>query len=69
MSNIEFDADQQFRRQAYASQLQRNSGRGMAGWLVKKGIIKDESQASGIFVIVIVINCAIAAFLIYKFVL
>ncbi len=68
MSNIEFDADQQFRRQVYAGQQQRSSS-GMARWLVKKGIIKDESQASGIFLIVIVINFVIATYLIYKFVL
>ncbi len=69
MSNIEFDTDQQFRKQAYAGQLQRNSGRGMAGWLVKKGIIKDETQASGILIFVVIINFALMAFLVYKFVL
>ncbi len=68
MSNIEFDADQQFKRQVYANQQRPSSG-GMAGWLVKKGIIRDESQASGILVLVVVINFALMAFLFYKFVL
>lgn len=68
MANIEFDADQQFRKQIYANQLQRSSG-GMAGWLVKKGIIKDESQAGTVLVGIAILNFAIMAFLIYKFVL
>lgn len=69
MSNIEFDADQQFKRQVYSGQQQRSSSGGMAGWLVKKGIIKDESQASGILILVVIINFALMAFLVYKFVL
>lgn len=68
MSNIEFDTDQQFRRQAYATQQQRNSG-GMAGWLVKKGIIKDESQAGGILMGIVLVNFILMGFVIYYFVL
>ncbi len=42
---------------------------GMAAWLVKKGIIKDESNAKGILVAIVVADFVIAALVIYFFVL
>ena len=42
---------------------------GMAGWLIKKGIIKTESGAKGFLVGVVFFDFIIAALVIYFFVL
>jgi hypothetical protein len=69
MSNIEFENDQfqsQFKSRAVFGQPQTP---GMAAWLVRKGIIKDEASASKILNGVVIFNFVLAAFLIYYFVL
>lgn len=68
MSNVEFETDQQQYGSRAPLNQQSNSG-GMAGWLMKKGIIKDESQAGVILIVVVVFNFLLAAFLVFKFVL
>lgn len=68
MSNVEFETDQQQYGSRLSPNQQNNSG-GMAGWLVRKGIIKDESQAGAVLIAVVIINFLLTAFLIYKYVL
>jgi hypothetical protein len=40
----------------------------MASWMMKKGIIKDESKAGNILIGIVILNFAITAFLIYYFI-
>jgi hypothetical protein len=42
---------------------------GMANWLLKKGVIKEESQAKGVLVGIMIINFIVMGFVVYKFVL
>lgn len=67
--SVEFENDYrpttQFTQQGFPGQ---QSGRGMAGWLVKKGIINDESQAKGILVGVVCFNFLAMAVIFYIFV-
>ncbi len=79
MSDIQFDTDQiQYSRptRLVTNQQQLNGvgfgsggGKGMAGWLVRKGIIKDESQAGGILIGVVIFNFILTGVVIYLFVL
>lgn len=80
MSDIQFDTDQiQYTRptRLVNNQPQNSanyggpsgSGKGMAGWLVRKGLIKDESQAGGILIGVVIFNLALTGLVIYFFVL
>ena len=68
MSNIEFETDQipQFRSRQTLGSPQMPA---MAAWLIKKGIIKDESQAGGVLVGIIMFNILLTAVVIYFFVL
>ena len=75
MSNVEFENDfnpGQAPSQSFASSVQNayqpQSGRGMAGWLVRKGIIQEESQAKGILLGVVVLNIILTVFVIYYFI-
>lgn len=65
---IEFESDQlqnQFRSRTVLGQPQVP---GMASWLMKKGIIKDESKAGNILIGIVIFNFLLTAFLIYYFV-
>ncbi len=77
MSNVEFENDfspgqpstsQQFTSAQQNYYPQNNSTRGMAGWLLKKGIISDESQAKGILLGVVVFNVIVTIIVIYYFI-
>ena len=66
--NIQFETDQQqFRpqRQIYS----QPQSKGMAAWLVRKGLISDESQAGNILVGVVALNFILTAIVIYFFIL
>ncbi len=66
--SVEFESDQfqnQYRSRTVLGQPQVPS---MASWLMKKGIIKDESKAGNILIGIVVFNFALTAFLIYYFV-
>jgi len=68
MSNIEFEADKiqaQFRSRTVFGSPQMP---GMAAWLLKRGIIKDESSAGNVLIGIVIFNFCLAAFLIYYFV-
>lgn len=67
MSNeVQFDTDSQ-NMQAYRNVMNQRRPSGIASLLIKFGIIKDESQAPIAQILIIVINLAITAFVIYKF--
>ncbi len=64
--NIQFETDQpQFRSQPTFNQPQTS---GMTAWLIRKGIIKDESQAGVILGGVVLFNFLLTALVIYFFV-
>ena len=68
MSEIEFDADnrqQQFTSRAVLGQQQVP---GMAAWLMKKGIIKDESKAGTILVGIVIFNIIVTAIVVAVFI-
>jgi hypothetical protein len=66
MNNIEFSSDQQQFKSRNDLGGRRTSG--MASWLIKKGIAKDETQASNILLILIILNFILTAFVMYKFI-
>lgn len=66
--NIQFETDQpQFRSTQQASFNQSQTS-GMTAWLIRKGIIKDESQAGAILGGVVIFNFLLTALVIYFFV-
>ena len=70
MSNIEFETDQEISSQFKSrTVLGRPQVPGMAAWLMKKGIIKDESQAGGVLVGIVLFNIVVTIVVIYFFVL
>ena len=65
--SIEFNTDQpQFKMR---TDLNQRSGSGITGWLIKRGIVKDEASAKNVLLILIVLNFILTAFVIYKYVL
>ncbi len=50
----------------YAQQV---SSGGMAGWLVKNGLIKEESQAKSLLLGVVIFNILITVLVVYFFIL
>ena len=65
MSDIQFDTDQvQYRSRTVLGQAQVP---GMAAWLVKKGVIKDEAQAGKVLVALAIFNLVVAALIFYYF--
>jgi hypothetical protein len=66
--NVQFDMDQQGK---FTSRALLGSSQipGMAAWLVKKGIIKNESSAKGVLVAIVIGDFIVAALVIYFFVL
>ncbi|MEO8637433.1 MAG: hypothetical protein ABI430_00845 [Candidatus Taylorbacteria bacterium] len=62
MSNVEFDENNG--AQSYPS----NQVPPMTAWLLKKGIIKEESQAKGILLTVVVVNFILAIAIFFFFV-
>ncbi len=70
MSNIEFEGDVNQGTQFAVGQnpYVQNTGGGMAAWLVKKGIINDESQAKGILLGLVVVNLVVTVIVIYYFI-
>lgn len=66
---IEFESDQfqsQYRSRSVLGQPQVP---GMANWLIKKGVIKEEASAGKILIGIVVFNFILAIALIYYFVL
>jgi hypothetical protein len=70
MSNIEFEGDvnQGTQFAPGANPYVQNTSGGMAAWLVKRGIISDESQAKGILLGLVVVNLVVTAVVIYYFI-
>ncbi len=67
MSNVEFGSDQsQFTSRSILGQPQVP---GMVAWLMRKGIIKNESQAGGLLVGVVLFNIIVTGLVIYFYVL
>jgi hypothetical protein len=82
MSDVEFDTDQdnpRYRSQASSGVSFDHAGesgiygqpqkRGMAGWLVRHGVVSGDSGAKSILIGIVCINFIISAFIIYYFVL
>ena len=72
-NNIEFDTDRQNMGGGtdYTSRsvFGQQTVPGMASWLMKKGIIKNEAQAKNILVAIVIADFAIAIAVIYFFIL
>ncbi len=67
--SIEFDTDEQARQFTSSGQFPGQSrSSGMAGWLARHGIIKDESSAGPILIGIVIFNFLIAGAIIYFFV-
>jgi hypothetical protein len=75
--HIEFDTDEQG-MSANASASSQFTSRsvfgkqevpGMAAWLMKKGIISNETQAKGILIGIVVVDFIIAGIIFYYFVI
>lgn len=65
--NIQFEADQsQLRNRQVFNQT--STAKGMTGWLIEKGIIKDESQAGVVLGGIVVLNLVLTAVVIYFFI-
>ena len=74
MSNVEFESDFQ---QAGRSPsrvgssgtpsfgIQRSGGQGIIGWMVRKGLVKNEEAARLVLLVIIVVNFSIIGFIIY----
>ncbi len=75
--DIQFDTDQQSysstgASNSYYSQAgfgQQSEATGMAGWLIRKGIISNENQAKAILLGVVLLNFILAGVVIYYFIL
>jgi hypothetical protein len=75
--HIEFDTDQQDMPSATSTSSQSTSRSvsgqpevtGMAAWLIKKGIINNETQAKGILICVVIVDFIIAIAIFYFFVI
>ena len=70
MSNIEFDGENASKFAAFQSRqiLGAPQVPGMASWLMKKGIIKEEGSAKGVLIAITIVNFAIMAAVLYFFV-
>ncbi len=66
--SIEFDTDQQARQFTSRQFPGQSRESGIAGWLIRRGIVKDDAGAKPILIAIVVINFAIAASVIYFFV-
>lgn len=44
-----------------------NEPKGITGWLIKKGIVKDESQSKLLQIVLVCINIAVTVFVVVKF--
>ena len=67
MSNVQFETDQfqeQYKSHSVMGQPQIPA---MANWLMKKGIIKNESTAGFFLTSIVIINFTLTALLIYYF--
>ena len=69
-TGVEFEEDSFGRAQRPGSpgSSGRNSmgGRGMSGWLVRKGIVKSSGGAQGVLVVIIII-CLVVTFVMVKY--
>ena len=68
--SVQFDTDSQgipkFTSRTVLGQAQTP---GMVSWLIRKGIIKDESQAGGLLVGVVLFNIIVTGVVVYLYVL
>lgn len=68
---VEFENDYKPSAGQYAGMPQfANQGevKGMAGWLIKKGIIKNESQAGAVLILIFLLNLGLSIAVFYYFV-
>lgn len=72
MSNVEFEEENAAKYAAYqASQMPggSNSTGGLAGWLIKKEIVKSDASAKITLIIILVVNIIITYVILKTFVL
>lgn len=63
--SVEFEVDQQKFKSKTA--FGRKGTTGIAGWLIEKGIVKDETQASSLLTIIVALNLILTGVIIYYF--
>jgi len=61
MSGVQFEED--YNRPNFGNQ--NSSEKGLTGWLIKKGIVKDEKSAQMVLISVMIICFGITGFLIF----
>ncbi len=66
---IEFNDEQNLAAQSYASQMNQGSASGISGFLLSKGIAKDEAQANKIMLGIAVGAFVLTLIVIFTFVL
>jgi hypothetical protein len=73
MSDVQFEEDFNTRQPTVGGQggfvnpyVQKQAG-GIIGWMIEKGIIKEESQAKGILLGVVVFNIVVTLFVVFYF--
>ncbi len=74
MSNVEFETDvdqmpSRFSAQKQNALGQEKYGGSLTNLFIKKGFIKDESQAKGVLIGIIIFNLLLSSFVVYFFVL
>lgn len=70
--SIEFETDQipQFKaRTSMGIGGLPSDPKGLSGWLIKRGIIRTESQASAFLVLIVIMNFVLTGIVIYFFIL
>jgi len=74
MSDVQFEEDFNSRQPTtngaqnnFVNPYTQQSTRGITGWMINKGIIKEESQAKGILLGVIVLNIVATLIIVFYF--
>lgn len=65
--SIEFETDQE--RFKSKTAFGRKGTTGLSGWLIEKGIVRDEAQASSLLTIVVALNLILTGAVIYYFII
>lgn len=66
--SIEFETDDQSRQLNSRQNLGQSRTSGMASWLARRGLIKNESDAGRILVGIVILNFLLAGAILYFFV-
>jgi hypothetical protein len=69
MSNIEFESDYNSikeKKREYDSNIQAPTAKGLIGWMINKGLVKNQEAAKSILLAIIILNFSIIGLIIYN---